>query len=228
MPPRTAVANEWHGRDKSLTPNSEKDFSVHTVIIRHGERVDNVWADWRSAYVDHPVDDCPLSKRGRYQAERIAQELFLFKPKAVFSSPYQRCLSTMAPAARRKSWEIKIEPGLGEVLDEHNYPPQYLIPHSIFRYYKDVPFDFDYNPVAKFFSLPAEPNLFRSERRIKRVINELMIEYGLTGMIYMAHRFTCNLIVSMYTGESVTFEPGTMAFLKCVNNKWIVDYLVQS
>lgn len=207
-----------------------ENFNSYAVVIRHGERLDTVDENWQWKFYDYPIDDCPLSVKGEWQAERIADEFakIQYQPRAIFVSPYERCINTIGPAAMQNRWRLKIEPGLGEILDQTNYPPHYLYPFSIPQYYKQYKFDKMYLPVKQAFSLKPEFKVERCEKRVRRVVDQIMMTEGLKGIVYVSHRYVCNMITFMYTGESVKFEPGMMAFLKPLSKRWVVDSVFQA
>jgi phosphohistidine phosphatase SixA len=56
----------------------------------------------------------PLTKRGRRQAEGLVAALASVPLDRILSSPYQRCLETVEPLARRRGLEIEQVPELAE------------------------------------------------------------------------------------------------------------------
>lgn len=197
-------------------------------MIRHGERLDAVEENWQMDYPDYPLDDCPLSARGERQALKVAEELAEFTPRAVFVSPYERCITTIGPASTQQQWRIKLEPGIGEILDESNYPPHHLYPFSIIKYYNQYKFDKKYVPVKEAFALKPEFTVKQCEKRVRHVVDQIMMTHGCKGIVFVSHRYVCNMITFMYTGESLKFAPGMMAFLKPVSKRWIVDFVIQT
>jgi broad specificity phosphatase PhoE len=88
--------------------------SVRLQLIRHG-RVDFESRD----FVESPRGrqyDPPLGEEGRDQARKLAARLLLMdRPAIVASSPFTRCLQTIAPFQEATGLEPKIEQDLGEV-----------------------------------------------------------------------------------------------------------------
>lgn len=64
------------------------------VIVRHGETQGNV----EQRLVNHL--DSPLTEKGRWQAERIAQRMSLEPPQVMYSSNLGRALATAEPIAK--------------------------------------------------------------------------------------------------------------------------------
>ncbi|HYM51581.1 MAG TPA: phosphoglycerate mutase family protein [Candidatus Limnocylindrales bacterium] len=56
----------------------------------------------------------PLSMAGLAQAERIADSLASYPIRRIISSPYRRCVETVAPLARRLRLRVEEDRGLAE------------------------------------------------------------------------------------------------------------------
>ena len=80
-----------------------KKFSCY--VIRHAD------AGKRGAVAD---DQRPLSRRGRSQAEWIAETLAAAGITRLLTSPYVRCVETLEPLAARTDLEIEVYDDLGE------------------------------------------------------------------------------------------------------------------
>jgi 8-oxo-(d)GTP phosphatase len=78
---------------------------VRVALVRHGHagRKD----EW-----DRPDRLRPLDQRGHGQAERLVDLLAPLKPTRVISSPYKRCLQTVAPLAKEFRLEVEQSPFL--------------------------------------------------------------------------------------------------------------------
>lgn len=86
------------------------------ILVRHAEPV----APGDPA---HEENSRPLSRRGRVQAERLADELAGEPLAAIYSSPYPRAVQTVEPLAERLSLKIGIEDDLRErLLSPHPLP----------------------------------------------------------------------------------------------------------
>jgi broad specificity phosphatase PhoE len=76
---------------------------VRLILVRHG------YAGRKAQW--HKDDTLrPLSPRGLQQAERLAGILLPLKPTRIISSPFLRCIQTMAPLASRV--DVDVEPSL--------------------------------------------------------------------------------------------------------------------
>jgi 8-oxo-(d)GTP phosphatase len=56
----------------------------------------------------------PLDKRGRRDADELVDRLATFDVEAILTSPYVRCLATVAPLALARRVEIDVREELGE------------------------------------------------------------------------------------------------------------------
>jgi 8-oxo-dGTP pyrophosphatase MutT (NUDIX family) len=77
------------------------------LLVRHASAGD------RSDF-DGPDERRPLDRRGRAQAQRLAEVLPLFCPVDLRSAPPTRCWQTMAPLASRQGLDVQPVPELGE------------------------------------------------------------------------------------------------------------------
>lgn len=76
------------------------------LLVRHGSAGDS--AAWQGD--DH---ERPLDGRGRKQAKGLVDELARFDPTVVVSSPYLRCVQTVAPLARSLGAAVDVRAELG-------------------------------------------------------------------------------------------------------------------
>jgi 8-oxo-dGTP pyrophosphatase MutT (NUDIX family) len=77
------------------------------ILVRHGRAGDR--SDW-----DGPDDLRPLDRRGRLQAQRLAEVLPVFLPDDVLAAPPVRCRETVEPLAERMGLDIRPAPEMGE------------------------------------------------------------------------------------------------------------------
>lgn len=81
-------------------------------LVRHGDSVN------RSGWWNRPDRDRPLSDKGHQQARRLATALTGLGAEgavaAVLSSPYLRCIQTVAPLAESLGLPVTTEEGLAE------------------------------------------------------------------------------------------------------------------
>lgn len=75
-----------------------KDLTI--ILLRHAEK------DKQDEEFGNSIDP-RLSAEGKARAERLAGILEKYKPDAVFSSQFNRTLSTAAPYARRKRMQVQ-------------------------------------------------------------------------------------------------------------------------
>jgi 8-oxo-dGTP diphosphatase len=81
------------------------------VVLRHGKaRSRATWKDGEASR--------PLLSEGNAQAEGLPKLLKAFGAKSVFSSPWTRCLSTIAPYAQSSKVKVKVSPELTELANE--------------------------------------------------------------------------------------------------------------
>jgi broad specificity phosphatase PhoE len=81
--------------------------ATELVLVRHGEAAPNP--------PDAPAYDPPLSERGRWQAERLAQRLAGTRIDALYASPLRRAQETAQAVARATGLLIETVPDLEEV-----------------------------------------------------------------------------------------------------------------
>jgi 2,3-bisphosphoglycerate-dependent phosphoglycerate mutase len=70
------------------------------ILIRHAEK-DPQDEEFGNSY------DPRLSEKGRERAERLADILERYRPDAIFSSQFNRTLSTVSPYARRRRMQVQ-------------------------------------------------------------------------------------------------------------------------
>lgn len=81
--------------------------TVPLIILRHAKaRSRATWKDGEASR--------PLLTEGNAQAEALPKLLRAFGAKLVYSSPWTRCLSTIAPYAQRTSVKVKTRPEFTE------------------------------------------------------------------------------------------------------------------
>ena len=84
--------------------------TVPVILLRHAEAVPR--KHWEGAQLDRP-----LTARGRAAAKALVPVLAAYGDLLLVSSPFQRCVSTLEPAARSAGAELTLEPVLGEGSD---------------------------------------------------------------------------------------------------------------
>jgi len=82
--------------------------TVPLIILRHAKaRSRATWKDGEASR--------PLLTEGNAQAEALPKLLKAFGAKIVYSSPWTRCLSTVAPYAQRANVKVKTRPEFTEI-----------------------------------------------------------------------------------------------------------------
>ncbi|KAI8815775.1 histidine phosphatase superfamily [Fimicolochytrium jonesii] len=105
-------------------PPPPRPLTIH--ILRHGTRQDFLTPNWTSP-TNLPKDP-PIAPIGHHQAQEVSAHLLGQSPHSrspppithIFSSPFTRCIQTVAPYARARDLRVKIEDGLGEWFNEAN------------------------------------------------------------------------------------------------------------
>jgi phosphohistidine phosphatase SixA len=80
---------------------------VPLLLVRHA------WAGDRDEW-EGDDRERPLDKRGRSQADELAERLHAYPVEAILSSPARRCVETVEPLARARGFEIETRPELSE------------------------------------------------------------------------------------------------------------------
>ena len=80
---------------------------MNLYLVRHAQAGDR--HDW-----DGPDAERPLNKKGRQQAEAVAEVLASRPIRRVLSSPAVRCLQTVGPLAARLRLEIEVSATFAE------------------------------------------------------------------------------------------------------------------
>jgi 8-oxo-(d)GTP phosphatase len=77
------------------------------IALRHGKAVP-------AEHWDGPDATRPLLQRGIDQALSVAPWIAAFRPERLYSSPAERCESTIAPTARITGLEVRPKPGISQ------------------------------------------------------------------------------------------------------------------
>jgi 8-oxo-dGTP diphosphatase len=85
---------------------------VPLLVIRHARAGDR--DDWKGDDRRRPLDD-----RGRRQAQELVEQLAAFPISRILSSPYDRCVQTVAPLAAQRDLPIEQRDELGEERQHH-------------------------------------------------------------------------------------------------------------
>jgi 8-oxo-dGTP diphosphatase len=77
------------------------------LLLRHASAGDR--EHW-----DGPDHERPLDERGREQAYALVETLAAYRISAILTSPYVRCVQTVAPLARARGLEFELREELSE------------------------------------------------------------------------------------------------------------------
>jgi 8-oxo-dGTP diphosphatase len=109
---RLSYTHDHEQLDLLLSLSQRKMLKTKPVVIlRHGKaRSRATWKDGEASR--------PLLSGGNAQAEALPKMLKAFGAKTVFSSPWTRCLSTIAPYAQSTKVKVKTSPEFTETANE--------------------------------------------------------------------------------------------------------------
>ena len=99
-----------HEHDRAVLADlarSDVPLMPTLILVRHGRAGNR--SDW-----DGPDDLRPLDRRGRMQAQRLAEVLPAFLPVDLLSAPPVRCRESVEPLAERMGLDIRPAPEMGE------------------------------------------------------------------------------------------------------------------
>lgn len=110
-------------------------------LARHANRQDFVDPDW-AATADRPHDP-GLSPDGVTQARQLARRVARLEVDRILSSPFLRSVETAQPVADAIDTPIRLEPGLGEWLNDDWFSaaPETLSPTTLERRFDRVLLD---------------------------------------------------------------------------------------
>ena len=187
----------------NTSTNTNTANTDDVYMTRHGARADREIYNWKPL-PGHQRDDTELSQGGLQSSEQLADRLASPSPSAaaaatanidhIISSPFYRCVQTVAPLAKRLQLPIKIEPGLCEVLT--TFPPGFWSTEDLAQ---DFPIDLDYKPVLSRDQLKREVGDGQAAARARRVSLEL--RHRLSGtMLFCGHGASCLGIAQAFGG----------------------------
>jgi len=78
------------------------------LLVRHAIAVD------RHKWGDGPDEERPLRKQGRRQADALVDQLEGYEISRVLSSPFERCVETVAPLAQARGVQVERSDALAE------------------------------------------------------------------------------------------------------------------
>jgi 8-oxo-dGTP diphosphatase len=110
LPVAEAAEQCTHEHDRAVVADLDRTdvpLMPTLLLVRHGRAGD------RSEWIGRD-DERPLDRRGRAQADRLAQVLPEFAPVELYSAPPVRCRETVEPLADRLGLDLQPAPELGE------------------------------------------------------------------------------------------------------------------
>ncbi|KAL3084349.1 hypothetical protein niasHT_035175 [Heterodera trifolii] len=133
-------------------------------LVRHGQRVDNVDAQWRTngALPRGKWDDPPLSARGLLQASEVGDALAAEPIHLIFCSPFTRCVQTaqhIVDKMRQNGSNLPslcIEPGLAESLNACQSPPGFPSTDEILQSFPGLCLNVAFRPFIAADRLPTD------------------------------------------------------------------------
>lgn len=84
-------------------------------MTEHSTRADKDHRNWKPL-PGHSRDDTGCSEACNRANQQLADAMENIQIGHIFCSPFYRCLQTVALVARRKQLQIKMEPGICEIL----------------------------------------------------------------------------------------------------------------
>lgn len=163
-------------------------------MTRHSARADRDVSDW-TPLPGRRRDDTEISPGGKLASEQLAARLENAPVSHIVSSPFYRCLQTIAPIASAKGILIKVEPGICEVLS--TFPPGFW---ETERLAQEFPIDTSYQPVLKRKDLRQEYGDGQAADRSKTVAQALRKQ--LDGpILFCGHGASCLGIASAFGAQ---------------------------
>mmetsp|Transcript_4829 Transcript_4829/g.13323 ORF Transcript_4829/g.13323 Transcript_4829/m.13323 type:complete len:218 (-) Transcript_4829:171-824(-) len=168
-------------------------------LTRHGARIDKEDSSWLRKAGHLRCDDPHLSAGGEQGAAELAarlKEIHTETPVShIVSSPFVRCIETARPVAEALGLQIKVEPGICEVLS--TFPPGFLDAKQLQEQFEAV--DTLYEPVVASEHLSAEYGDGQAARRAAQAARA--VRERLDGRIlFVGHGASCLGIAEAFGG----------------------------
>jgi transcription factor C subunit 7 len=168
--------------------------SNHLYMTRHSARADKEDRKWRPL-TGHAFDDTECSQGGNQASQELAAICETIEVSHILSSPFYRCLQTVAPIASAKNIKIKVEPGLCEVLTV--FPPGFQDTDQLAQKF-DI--DVDYKPIMSREQLVEEHSDRSAAARSRRVAT--ILRETLDGpILFCGHGASCLGIGEAFGGS---------------------------
>ena len=174
-----------------MRPTSTTNNNNHVYMTRHSARADRDVSGWKPL-PGRKRDDTEISPGGKIASEELAARLGNTPIAHIVSSPFYRCLETVAPIAAAKGILIKVEPGICEILS--TFPPGFWETEKLAM---EFPIDKEYQPVVKRQDLRRECEDDQAANRSQTVATTL--RKSLEGpILFCGHGASCLGIASAF------------------------------
>jgi broad specificity phosphatase PhoE len=175
------------------------------------------------------TQDCsffsPLTQDGLENSVKLIDRLKECKINRIFCSPFIRTLQTIYPYSKESNTNINIEYGLeeinhGDIIAPKNagvHLPEYLAT------------SFNHNSEYKSFIRPDmivyPEKECHVEKRIKRFLRNLIIEYGNIddNIILVTHQCVCLEILKIAKKNDIDYIKGMLSLVFDTNNGWLFE-----
>eukprot|EP00980_Cylindrotheca_fusiformis_P007660 scaffold1605_cov141-Cylindrotheca_fusiformis.AAC.23 len=164
-------------------------------MTRHSARADKDSPNWKPL-PGHAYDDTECSPGGNQASQELATRFQSLEVAHIISSPFYRCLETVAPIASLKGIKIKVEPGLCEVLTD--FPPGFRDISTLLQSFPTL--DQEYQPIMTREQLSQEYGDQSAALRSKRVSR--ILRERLNGpILFCGHGASCLGIGEAFGGS---------------------------
>ena len=161
-------------------------------MTRHSARADRDVSGWMPL-LGRRRDDTELSPAGQMASDELAARFERTPIAHIVSSPFYRCLQTVAPIAVAKNIPIKAEPGICEVLS--TFPPGFWETERLAQEFPMI--DQQYQPVMKRQDLSQEYGDGQAANRSQNVA--MAVRKQLKGpILFCGHGASCLGIASAF------------------------------
>lgn len=164
-------------------------------MTRHSARADKENPNWKPL-PGHAYDDTECSQGGNQASQELAEVFRDVDVAHIISSPFHRCLETVAPIASLKNIKIKVEPGICEVL--MTFPPGFQTMDKLVQRFYNL-LDVHYQPVMTREQLCEEHSDRSAASRSKQVA--IVLREQLDGpILFCGHGASCLGIGEVFGG----------------------------
>lgn len=208
--------NECFSEGAQQGQQTPSDNNDDVYMVRHGARVDRESHHW-TPRKGRARDDAHLSAGGLQSSHQLAERFKDIPLTHIVSSPYLRCIQTMAPIALAKKIPIKVEPGICEVLSTR-YPPGFWNAEQLSN---EFPIDLSYTPVTAKQHLQREYSDGDAAERSRQVANTL--RNRLQGpILFCGHGASCLGISEAFGGSGYVGYSSFSHYVLNANDEWKV------